>query len=160
MRGMSQRKAGAAAEDPVVSVKNEPVGAQAPCAHANAKTQIDSSDAMGHAGAFLSAAQSVDAQWSLVPAEGNAQIGPASNQAPALDLRGAATTQNLFKLDEALLDKAFATDVRLSSQWTGQFRWGIHLAITSQPCYSLLFFRYTSDRSRPVPIHISGFANT
>jgi hypothetical protein len=42
----------------------------------------------------------------LVPA--NAQIGGAQNQTSTLEVRGVGTHQSLFKLDEALLEKAFA----------------------------------------------------
>jgi len=63
----------------------------------------------------------------LVPA--NAQIGPAPNQTGTPDARSAAPRQNLFKLDEALLDKAFADDVRKPVDWVISL--GIHLAIVA-----------------------------
>jgi protein TonB len=82
----------------------------------------------------------------LVPA--NAQIGRAASQ--TLDVGGAAAQQNLFKLDEALLDKAFADDARKPVDWLISL--GVHLAVVAVVMLIPLFvtqaidlgqFRYT-----------------
>jgi protein TonB len=63
----------------------------------------------------------------LVPA--NAQISGAQNQTSTLEVRGVGTHQNLFKLDEALLEKAFAEDARKPLDWVISL--GVHLAVVA-----------------------------
>ena len=93
---------------------------------ANAKMpQVKPAEATGDA--CVPRPRGMAVRRTLVPA--NAQISPAANQTAPLDLGSAAAKQNLFKLDEALLDKAFAEDVRKPVDWVISL--GIHLAIVA-----------------------------
>jgi len=106
--------------------------------------QTKLSEATGHAG--VAAKRDLAVRRTLVPA--NAQIGRAASQ--TLDVGGAAAQQNLFKLDEALLDKAFADDARKPVDWLISL--GVHLAVVAVVMLIPLFvtqaidlgqFRYT-----------------
>jgi periplasmic protein TonB len=137
---MSQKETSEATEHSVIAARTEhlvprrlvPANAQMP--------QTKPSEAIGNGA--VAAKRDLAVRRTLVPA--NAQIGQAPNP------RGSAARENLFKLDEALLDKAFADDVRKPVDWLISL--GVHLAVVAIVMLIPLFvtqaidlgqFRYT-----------------
>ncbi len=136
---MSQAKAYPAVEDSVAAVRTKllvprhlvPANAQMP--------QTKPSRAMGDSGA--GSRRDLAVRRTLVPA--NAQIGQAANEPGILELRVGTAKENLFRLDEALLDKAFADDARKPVDWLISL--GIHLAIVAVVMLIPLFITQAID---------------
>jgi len=122
---MSQTKENEAPENSAVAVRTKLLVPRH-LVPANAKMPpAKPSEATGEAGA--PAKRDLAVRRTLVPA--NAQIGEAPNQTGTPEFRGAGTRQNLFQLDEALLEKAFAEDVRKPVDWAISL--GVHLAVVA-----------------------------
>jgi protein TonB len=136
---MSQTKASAAVDDSVVAARTKLLVPRH-LVPANAKMpQTNPSDAAGDPAAR--AQRGLAVRRTLVPA--NSQIAPAPDRPSTQGLSGAKPQPSLFKLDEALLDKAFADDARKPVDWLISL--GIHLAVVAIVMLIPLFITQAID---------------
>jgi periplasmic protein TonB len=136
---MSQRRTDGPVEDSVAAVKTEHLVPRH-LVPANAKLpETKPFEARGDAGD--GAKRDLPVRRTLVPA--NAQIDSAASQTGPLELRGGPARQNLFQLDEALLDKAFAEDARKPVDWLVSL--AVHFAVVAVVMLIPLFVTQAID---------------